>query len=82
MLLPLVVEFTSLNSQAFEIQSAIKVYFSSRIKSLLPNPSSYRFDDYAVLYEKSGGYGSAYIKYAEQNSFGITQIWSEVHYIQ
>ena len=60
---------------AFESKSAIKVYCSSRIKSLLPNPSSYRFDGYAVLQDNGGGYGSAYVKYAAQNRFGGTQFY-------
>ena len=60
---------------AFESKSAIKVYCSSRIKSLLPDPRSYRFDGFAVMDDRGGGYGTAYVKYAAKNRFGGTQFY-------
>ena len=75
LLLPLLLAITPLNAEAFESRAAIKVHCSKRIKSLLPNPSSYRFDGFAVLEDKGSGYGSAYVKYAAQNRFGGTQFY-------
>ena len=75
LLLPLLLALTPLSAEAFESRAAIKVHCSKRIKSLLANPSSYRFDGYAVLKDKGNGYGSVYVKYGAQNRFGGTQFY-------
>ena len=51
-LLPSLLALTPLSAEAFESRAVIKVHCSKRIKSLLPNPSSYRFNGYAVLEDK------------------------------
>jgi hypothetical protein len=67
--------FVPAQAGAFESKSAIKVFCSSRIRSLLPDPSSYRFDGFAVMDDRGGGYGTAYVKYAAKNRFGGMQFY-------